>query len=85
MIWLAKRLAGIAGLIGLLVLYTSAWEGRGGPASHGDELHEAINTIAAVLGATLVGIDQYDLALRCADGLNQTVDKRRRHHDRHNT
>ena len=42
----------------LLGLYTSAWEGRGGPVSHGGEFHEAINTIAAVLGGTLVGIDK---------------------------
>ena len=39
-------------------LYTSAWEGRGGPGSHGGEFHEAINTVAAVLGASLVGIDK---------------------------
>ena len=39
-------------------LYTSAWEGRGGPNSHGGEFHEAINTIPAVLSATLVGIDK---------------------------
>lgn len=39
-------------------LYSSAWEARGGPGSRGGEFHEAINTIAAVLGATLVGIDK---------------------------
>ncbi len=39
-------------------LYTSAWEHRGGPDSRGGEFHEAINTIPAVLGATLVGIDK---------------------------
>ena len=39
-------------------LYTSAWEARGGPNSHGGEFHEAINTIPAVLSATLVGIDK---------------------------
>ncbi len=39
-------------------LYTSAWEHRGGPNSHGGEFHEAINTIPAVLGASLVGIDK---------------------------
>ncbi|MGO9114871.1 MAG: hypothetical protein ACLP9L_37130 [Thermoguttaceae bacterium] len=39
-------------------LYTSAWEGRGGPNSHNGEFHEAINTVAAVLGASLVGIDK---------------------------
>jgi hypothetical protein len=36
-------------------LYTSAWESRGGPNVHGGEYHESINTLGAVLGATLVG------------------------------
>jgi hypothetical protein len=41
-------------------LYTSAWESRGGPDAHGGEYHEAINTLGAVLGASLVGINKSD-------------------------
>ena len=41
-------------------LYTSAWERRGGPEQHGGEYHEAINTLGAVLGASLVGINKSD-------------------------
>lgn len=41
-------------------LYTSAWESRGGLDSHGGEYHEAINTLGAVLGASLVGINKSD-------------------------
>ena len=41
-------------------LYTSAWESRGGPDQHNGEYHEAINTLGAVLGASLVGINKSD-------------------------
>jgi hypothetical protein len=41
-------------------LYTSAWEGRGGTDNHGGEYHEAINTLGAVLGASLAGINKSD-------------------------
>jgi hypothetical protein len=39
-------------------LYTSAWESRGGPDVHDGEYHESLNTIGAVLGASLVGINK---------------------------
>jgi hypothetical protein len=39
-------------------LYTSAWESRGGPDVHGGEYHESLNTLGAVLGASLAGINK---------------------------